>query len=134
MAPAAAPEAVRSLVCAALASLLVAGVAWAGDPERGATVFQKCYACHSVVPGETGLTGPNLAGVVGRRVASAPGFEYSPALLALAARGEGVWTEGRLDAFLRDPEEVTPGTAMTFVGLREPAERADVIAFLKNSR
>jgi cytochrome c len=115
-------------------SLLVAGAAAAGDPQRGAIVFQKCYACHSVVPGESGLPGPNLAGVVGRRVASAPDFDDSPALLALAARGEGVWTEGRLDAFLSDPEAVAPGTAMTFVGLREPAERADVIAFLKNTR
>jgi cytochrome c len=97
-------------------------------------VFQKCYACHSVMPGETGLSGPNLAGVVGRRVASEPGFAYSPALVALAGHGGRIWTEAALDAFLRAPEEVAPGTAMTFVGLSDAAERADVIAFLKERR
>jgi cytochrome c len=122
------------LAGAALAFTLHAGAASAGDPARGEVVFQKCYACHSVVPGETGLPGPNLAGVVGRRVASEPGFAYSPALVALAGQGGRIWTEAALDAFLRAPEEVAPGTAMTLVGLRDAAERADVIAFLKRTR
>lgn len=120
------------LAAAALATVLHAGVASAaGDPERGEVVFQKCYACHSVIPGETGLTGPNLAGVVGRRIASAPGFDYSP---ALAERSAGVWTEAALDAFIRAPEDLVPGTEMTFVGLPDAGERADVIAFLKQTR
>jgi cytochrome c len=110
------------------------GALAAGDPERGEVVFQKCYACHSVVPGETGLTGPNLAGVVGRRIASAPSFDYSPALAALAERSAEVWTEAALDAFIRAPEELVPGTEMTFVGLPDASERADVIAFLKQTR
>jgi cytochrome c len=114
--------------------LHAAGAFAAGDPERGAVVFQKCYACHSVVPGETGLTGPNLAGVVGRRIASAPGFDYSPALAALAEQGAGVWTEAAMDAFIRAPEELVPGTEMTFVGLPDAGERADVIAFLRQTR
>jgi cytochrome c len=124
------------LAGAALATILHAGavLSAAGDPARGEVVFQKCYACHSVVPGETGLPGPNLAGVVGRRVASEPGFAYSPALVALAGQGGRIWTEAALDAFLREPEEVAPGTAMTFVGLSDAAERADVIAFLKQTR
>ncbi|HSA83003.1 MAG TPA: c-type cytochrome [Geminicoccaceae bacterium] len=124
------------LACAALAAILHAGAvaAAAGDPARGEAVFQKCYACHSVVPGETGLSGPNLAGVVGRRVASEPGFAYSPALVALAEADARVWSEAALEAFLRAPEEVAPGTAMAFVGLRDPGERADVIAFLKETR
>ena len=96
--------------------------------------FQKCYACHSVVPGETGLPGPNLAGVVGRRIASAPDFAYSPALATLAERSAGVWTEAALDAFIRAPEDLVPGTEMTFVGLPDAGERADVIAFLKQTR
>jgi cytochrome c len=124
------------LAGAALATLLhaAATLSAAGDPARGEAVFQKCYACHSVVPGETGLPGPNLAGVVGRSVASEPGFGYSPALVALAGQGGRIWTEAALDAFLREPEEVAPGTAMTFVGLSDAAERADVIAFLKQTR
>lgn len=106
------------------------GVLAADAIERGEVVFQKCYACHSVVPGETGLTGPNLAGVVGRAVAGAPDFAYSDALGALPARGYRVWTNTALDAFLGSPEDFAPGTAMTFVGLPDAKERADLIAYL----
>ena len=55
-----------------------------GDPARGEKVFQYCYSCHSVQPGETNLQGPNLLGIVGRRIASQEGFTYSPALRAFA--------------------------------------------------
>ena len=82
------------------------------------------------MPGETGLTGPNLFGVVGRAVASAPYFEYSAALERLPAQGCRIWTEAALDAFLQSPEDFAPGTAMTLVGLTDPDERADVIAYL----
>jgi cytochrome c len=112
------------------AGALNADVLRTGDVGQGEVVFQKCYACHSVVPGETGLTGPNLFGVVGRAVASAPDFEYSAALERLPAQGYRVWTEAALDAYLRSPEDFAPGTAMTFVGLPDPNERADVIAYL----
>ena len=115
----------------AVAVLLEGGAALAaGDAARGEVVFQKCYACHSVMPGETGLTGPNLFGVVGRPVASVSGFDYSTALEALPARGIRVWDQTALDLFLESPDDVTPGTAMSFVGLRDPAERVDVIAYL----
>jgi cytochrome c2 len=116
------------------AGMLAAGAPGAGDVEQGEIVFQKCYACHSVVPGEGGLEGPNLSGVVGRIVASAPDFEYSAALERLPAQGYRVWTELALDAFLRSPEDFAPGTAMSFVGLPHPAERADVIAYLAAAR
>jgi cytochrome c2 len=112
------------------AGALNADVLRTGDVGQGEVVFQKCYACHSVVPGETGLTGPNLFGVVGRAVASAPDFEYSAALERLPAQGYRVWTEAALDAYLRSPEDFAPGTAMTFVGLPDPDERAAVIAYL----
>ncbi|MGH6901919.1 MAG: c-type cytochrome [Geminicoccaceae bacterium] len=107
-----------------------AGTLAAADVERGEVIFKKCYACHSVLPGETGLTGPNLFGVVGRAVASAPDFDYSDALEALPARGYDTWTRAVLDAFLRSPEELVPGTTMTFVGMPDPKERADLIAWL----
>ena len=70
-----------------------AGTLATGEAERGEVIFRKCYACHSVMPDETGLTGPNLFGVVGRAIASAPDFEYSDALEALPAQGYGIWTE-----------------------------------------
>jgi cytochrome c len=101
-----------------------------GDPQRGEVAFQKCYACHSVQPDETGLSGPNLVGVIGRAVASASDFAYSNGLKALPARGYRTWTRAALDAFLTSPEDFAPGTAMTFVGMPSAKERADVIAYL----
>jgi cytochrome c len=116
---------------AALLSLCgAAGTCAAADVERGEVIFKKCYACHSVMPGETGPTGPNLFGVVGRAVASAPDFDYSDALEALPAQGYDTWTRAALDAFLRSPEELVPGTTMTFVGMPDPGERAELIAWL----
>ena len=122
------PGAVLASLCGA-AGALAAGALPPGDVARGEVVFQKCYACHSVVPGEVRLTGPNLFGVVGRAVASAPYFAYFAALERLPAQGYRVWTEAALDAYLRSPEDLAPGTAMTFVGLPHPGERADVIAY-----
>lgn len=121
----------RRLLAAGLVVLSGGGALAASDPEQGEIVFQKCYACHSVVPGETGLSGPNLAGVVGREVAALDDFAYSEAMRQLPARGVRVWSEAALDAFLEDPEAFAPGTGMTFVGLASAEERAHVIAYLK---
>jgi len=99
------------------------------DPIAGAAVFNKCTACHNVDPsGRNGL-GPNLRGVVGRPSAKAPGFSYSPAMTGAKL----VWSEQNLSRFLTSPRQVVPGTRMTFVGLPNPQDRADVIAFLKQS-
>jgi len=118
------------LAMVALGTTAAAPAAGAADPQRGEITYQKCYACHSVQPGETGLDGPNLFGVVGRAVASAPDFAYSNGLKALPARGDRTWTEAALDAFLTSPEAFAPGTAMTFIGMPSAEERADVIAYL----
>jgi cytochrome c len=112
----------------------VAGTQAAGDVERGEVVFKKCYACHSVTPGENGLTGPNLFGVVGRAVANAPDFDYSAARETLPAEGYRRWTEAALDVFIAAPDDVVPGTAMTFVGLPDPEQRVDVIAYRARQR
>ena len=101
-----------------------------GDPSRGAVVFQQCYACHSVVAGEVGLSGPNLFGVVGRAAGVEAGFDYSPALRAAVSERDLAWSARELDRFLADPEQALPGTSMAFVGLADPRDRADVIAYL----
>ena len=116
------------------AAMLAAGAPCAGDVDQGEIVFQKCYAGHSAVPGAGGLARPNLSGVVGRSVAGTPDFEYSAALERLPAQGYRVWTELALDTFLRSPGDFASGTAMTFVGLADPDERADVIAYLAAPR
>jgi cytochrome c len=104
----------------------------AGDPARGERVFQYCYACHSVVPGETNLQGPNLAGIVGRPIAAQQDFDYSPAMRGLAAR-EKVWSEGLLERFAAEPEAVVPKTSMQFRGIDDAAERSDLIAYLRSA-
>lgn len=112
--------------------VLAAGPASAeGDPARGARVFQRCYACHSVDPAETNLQGPNLSGVLGRRAGSLAGFDYSEAMEA-AGRAGVAWDARTLDAFMADPEALVPGTTMGPIRIPEPADRLDLIAYLRH--
>jgi cytochrome c2 len=104
----------------------------AADPGRGERVFQRCFACHSVVAGEDKLPGPNLRGVVGRRAGTQPGFRFSPALIQAGERGL-VWTRATLDAYLADPERFLPGTEMGMPGLSLAVDRRDVIDYLQKS-
>jgi cytochrome c len=104
-----------------------AGPAPGGEPGRGAALFEHCAACHAVAPGRH-LTGPSLAGVVGRKAGSAEGFtRYSDGL----TRSGLVWDDKTLDAWLTNPQQVVPGTSMRFPGLPDARQRADVIAYLK---
>jgi cytochrome c len=109
--------------------------AQAGKEEllAGERAFQKCYACHSVKVGERGLSGPNLHGVVCRAIATDPEFDYSASLRQLAQQ-EKLWTPELLDRFIASPEDVAPGTEMMFVGLADPKERRNLIAFLAATR
>ena len=120
------------LVLIVAAGVLLAGAnaSAQGDPVRGKVAFQKCYACHSVEPGERGLAAPNLRGVVGRPVAGVPGFAYSAALRSLKRR-EPVWTAELIDRYVADSESVAPGTTMPFLGMTNARERADLIAYLR---
>ena len=123
-------RAARLLVALALIA------AWAAparaDAARGERMFQRCYACHSVVAGEDKLPGPSLRCVLGRRAGTLPGFEFSPAMIEAGARAL-VWTRGILDAFLADPERVVPGTVMGVPGLPGPDDRRDVIDYLEQA-
>ncbi len=101
------------------------------DSARGERVFQRCFACHSVVEGEDKLPGPNLRTVVGRRAGTWPGFRYSPALIEAGKTRGLVWTREALDAYLVDPERFVPGTEMGLPGLREADDRRDVIDYLE---
>ena len=74
------------------------------------------------------MTGPHLEGIVGRRVASLPGFVYSDGLRSR----DFVWDEARLDAFLQSPQATDPGMCLTFHGLANPEHRAALIAYLKD--
>lgn len=117
------------LGCAAALLLAFASAATGGegDPVRGAQSFVVCGACHAAGPDGGTLIGPTLWDVVGRKVAAREEFEYSDALRKLG----GEWTPDRLDGFLADPMGFAPGTRMTYVGIQDPAERRDVIAYLR---
>ncbi len=112
---------------ATVAATAAAGNSYAaGDAEAGKKVFQKCQACHSVEPGKKKV-GPNLAGVMGRAAGSQPDFKFSKAMKESGI----VWDDKTLDAYLADPKGNIPGNKMTFNGLRDAGDRANVIAYLK---
>jgi cytochrome c2 len=99
----------------------------AADEQPYPDAFEVCTSCHSYQQNEPLLEGPPLWGVVGRRVASVEGYEYSAALRAIG----GNWDRARLDQFLTNPKTFAPGTKMEMGGLRNAAERADVLDFLE---
>jgi cytochrome c len=96
------------------------------SPDRGAQVARQCQACHNFQEGQGPKVGPDLYGVVGRPVASVPGFNYTAALKKVG----GNWTFDTLNKWLTKPSAYAPGTAMTFAGLPNEKQRADVIAYL----
>ena len=100
------------------------------NAEKGAKIAGKCKACHTFEKEGPNRTGPNQWGIVGSHFGHADGFSYSSALLAQKAEGK-VWNEENLHAFLENPKEYIPGTKMQFNGVRNPADRADLIAWLK---
>ena len=93
----------------------------------GETLFtEKCSGCHQSAPISGNRIGPNLSGVVGRRVASLRSYpDYSSAL-----KMEGVWTEARLDEFLKGPRQACPGTSMDYE-VANDAERAAIVRYLR---
>jgi cytochrome c len=98
------------------------------NAENGAKIFKKCGACHTIDQGGKARVGPNLWGVVGRDVASFPGFAYSE---ALSGKG-GKWDFASLYVFLNDPKTYAPGTKMSFAGLKKSSERADLLAYVNS--
>ncbi len=100
------------------------------DIKKGEDIHKKCLACHDFAKGGPNKIGPDLYGVVGRPIASHPGFDYSSALKDFAKK-HGKWTYELLNHFIHDPRQDVPGTKMTFAGLDKVQERADVIAFLR---
>lgn len=98
-----------------------------GDAEAGKRVYQTCRACHLLVPGRH-MTGPSLAGLFGRRAGTAEGFpRYSPAMREANVE----WNAESLDKFLSDPQGYIRGNWMTYPGVEDAGDRANLIAYLK---
>jgi cytochrome c len=97
------------------------------DIDDGEAKFAICKSCHTLTSGGPDMTGPNLYGVFGRKVASKPGFNYSDALKAQTF----TWDAQHLDTWLTDPKAMVPNTRMTFPGFKDQKDRIDVIGYLK---
>lgn len=115
---------------ALLALIALAGPALAdGDAAQGEQIFKKCGACHTVAD-KANKVGPSLLGVVGRKVASVSDYSYSDSMKEYGATG-AMWDEKTLDTYLTDPKAIVAKTKMAFPGLKEQADRDNLIAFLK---
>ena len=96
------------------------------DAARGENVFKKCAACHNAAPGGANALGPGLHGVMGAAVAAHPGFAFSDALKGVG----GSWDWEKMSTWLANPKKFAPGTKMTFAGLGNPQDRADLMLWL----
>ena len=100
-----------------------------GNAARGQRVFGACAACHSLQPDQN-MTGPSLADLWGRKAGNSPSFDrYSPALKSANV----VWNDKTLDEWIEDPQHLVPDNQMTFAGVKDGRQRADLLAFLKQA-
>jgi cytochrome c len=114
---------------AVLLLLPISAAAPAAAEDNGARLFAPCRACHSLDPAERGLPGPNLTGLIGRKIGGDAAFDYSPVMRK--ARDEGLtWDNRRLETFLADPAEMFPGLWMSMRGIEDAAERQSLVRFL----
>jgi cytochrome c len=102
----------------------IANPGYAQNVEHGKKVFKACAACHAT--DHANRVGPGLGGLIGRKAGSASGFRYSNAM----KNSEIVWDTKILDAYLESPQKVVPGNRMPYAGLKNPTDRADLVAYL----
>ncbi len=110
-------------------ALGMTGSVAAQDIENGQDLYRQCRACHQIGAGAKNLVGPHLNGVVGRKAGTIEGFNYSQANKDAGGKGL-VWDEATLDKYLENPVTFMPGTKMAYAGLKDAADRKDVIAYL----
>jgi cytochrome c len=117
----------RFALAAALAFTAgAAAAATQGDPKAGEAIYARCLACHALAYDRVG---PRHCGLFGRHAGSVAGFKYSPAM----KKANIVWSERTLARFIANPLKAVPGTDMTYAGVTDARERADLIAYLKQA-
>lgn len=123
------------LLLAAVVTLTTATASQsAGDPSatavqsthRGEQIYTRCLACHALAYDRVG---PRHCGLIGRRAGSVPGFDYSAAM----KKSGIIWNEATLNRFLASPLKMVPGSTMTYDGVPNAGERADLIVYLKKA-
>jgi cytochrome c len=117
---------VRGLLAGVLALCAAAPAAAAPDAQRGEQIYARCLACHALTYDRVG---PRHCGLFGRRAGSVSAFAYSPAM----KNSKITWDAKTLDRFLARPLAMVPGSTMTYDGVPDPNERADLIAYLKRA-
>ena len=97
------------------------------DIANGEAKFALCQSCHTVAQGGANMTGPNLYGIFGTKAGEGhEGFKFSDPLKASGI----VWTPEKMDPWITKPQDVVPGSKMTFAGMKEAKDRTDLIAYL----
>ncbi len=118
-----------AMVILALVVLPYRAVAQPGDATRGERMYRACVACHSLEPNRN-MTGPSLADIWNRKSGSLASFpRYSPALKSAGI----IWNDDTLNEWIKDPQHFIPGNTMTFAGIKDARQRADLLAFLKDA-
>jgi cytochrome c len=131
--PSAAPAALQAVNEDAEAAAIAASLAKlpapynAADYDNGRRIFQQCSACHLIQAGAGNSVGPNLHGVMGRTAGTLKDFDYSDSL----KKSGIVWDSPTLDKWLAQPQSFVPNTRMTFLGVKKPDDRRDVIAYVE---
>ena len=110
-------------------AISIATLLASADATQGAEQAKKCGACHDMSEANANKTGPGLYDIVERLIGGHPGYAYSPIMQEHAAAGD-TWTYDHLNEFLLAPKAHMPGTKMTFAGVKNDSERANIIAFL----
>lgn len=96
--------------------------------DSGKDVFRACTQCHTPEKGGAHKLGPNLFGIVDRDIGKLASFtNYSP---AMSSKG-GKWTWDHLTEYLHDPKGYVPGNRMSYAGVKDVAEMADLLAYLR---
>lgn len=116
----------RVTLAGVLALCAAAPAGAAADAQRGEQIYTRCLACHALAYDRVG---PRHCGLIGRRAGSVPAYEYSSAM----KNSKITWNEKTLDRFLAKPLAMVPGSTMTYDGVPDARERADLIAYLKRA-
>jgi len=95
--------------------------------QRGAKLYSRCRACHTLDQGGANKVGPNLWDIYGSKTASKEGFAYSKAMKA----ADIIWDETTMDGYLKKPSAYMPGNKMAFIGLKKQEDRDAIQAYLK---